>query len=302
MASKEPQTQDGIRQRKLTEKGLRYQRELKEKKILKELDSLSADLNKILSAESKDYDTVKKCYSRWMFVYEELLIVNEDCLEFTHPDEAEETVSLFEATDRKYKDLKKLCEHWFLSNNPPSPRRTKTPSERSFLSRNSASSQISLARLKEAQRQAELKARAAVLKEKQILEENKLRLKMEEEALQLNTELQVSDARAIVIDQLERSMVQNEEDMKSELENKDDRKLNLDELARTETNRELDIPVKRERYKSHSGQFNTNLHERDINPIINVTPEPNKPNAEINKFYGSALDYHRFLQTRRKKG
>ena len=71
---------------------------------------------------------------------------------------------------------------------------------------------------------------------------------MEEEALQLNTELQVSNARAKAIDQ----PVQNEEDLKSELENKDDRKLKLDKLAHTETNRELDIPVKKERYKSKS--------------------------------------------------
>lgn len=65
--------------------------------------------------------------------------------------------------------------------------------------------------MKDSQRQAELKARASSLAKNQEIETEKLKLKMKEQELEIKTELQVSEAKSKVIEELERSVLQDQQ-------------------------------------------------------------------------------------------
>jgi hypothetical protein len=77
-------------------------------------------------------------------------------------------------------------------------------------STHTTASSYARARAKEQEHMLELSARASALKERQVLEEAKLRLAMEEakirireEELELNTKMAISNARSLVLDRLE---------------------------------------------------------------------------------------------------
>ena len=62
------------RERKMTEKGLLYNLELKQKertKLLKSLNGVCDELEQ-LTSETKDTDAVKQVYTTWVSLYEQL--------------------------------------------------------------------------------------------------------------------------------------------------------------------------------------------------------------------------------------
>ena len=68
-------TKEDIRERKLTEKGLSYNLDLKQKersRLMKVLTGLSNELERLMS-ESTQTATVKTIHSKWINIYEKLL-------------------------------------------------------------------------------------------------------------------------------------------------------------------------------------------------------------------------------------
>jgi hypothetical protein len=72
-------------------------------------------------------------------------------------------------------------------------------------------SALSSSKLRESTRKAEILERQAALEEEEKLAEEKLKLKFKEERLKLKTEIRVSDAKSKVIEDLEKSMLYDDE-------------------------------------------------------------------------------------------
>ncbi|CAG2235127.1 unnamed protein product [Mytilus edulis] len=211
------------RERKMTEKGLLYNLELKQKertKLLKSLNGVCDELEQ-LTSETKDTDAVKQVYTTWVSLYEQLLVSHEQfqkLLEVDHDRELDD--ARFQERNKNFIILNDNVQQWFISNQVPkivvttaqedSMSRISRGSRRSRTS-SSASSQLSTAKLKEEQRKAELIARANSLADKKELEEAKLQLRMREEELEIKTEMQVSEAKVKVIEALEKSMREDQE-------------------------------------------------------------------------------------------
>ncbi|VDI74707.1 Hypothetical predicted protein [Mytilus galloprovincialis] len=115
-----------------------------------------------------------------------------------------------------------------------------------------------MAKLKEEQRKAELLAREKSLDEKKFIEEEKLKLRFKEEALEIKTELQVTDAKTRVIEELERSMLEDQQ---------------LEQIMVKAKNNIID--------------YNTQYL---------IARELNKPKADIQKFDGSPMNYKGFMR------
>ncbi|XP_052799499.1 uncharacterized protein LOC128231119 [Mya arenaria] len=131
-----------------------------------------------------------------MTLYETLLYVNEDYQQLLTSAEIKE--DSFESKAEGFTDIKRRAEEKLMR---PTQRSEMTISQKSVKS--NASSKISIERIKESQRKAELLARKAAFQERQKIEEEKLKTKMKEEALELDTEIKVSEAKEKVLDELE---------------------------------------------------------------------------------------------------
>ncbi|XP_060582175.1 uncharacterized protein LOC132738634, partial [Ruditapes philippinarum] len=208
------------RKRTLTMKGLEYNKEIKSKARLRMIETLNTkteELKGLLQHETSDKQTVKGVYSSWLNNYEQLLIAHEQYKKLLNETELHDDNSQFENITSDYAYVKHEAEQWFLKNCsvPETSEQLETKSHHSGSSRSSSrhssiSSNLSIAKMKENQRKAELLARASALKEQRKLEEAKLSLQMKEKEFEIKTELQVSDARTKVLEDLERSMVDDQ--------------------------------------------------------------------------------------------
>jgi hypothetical protein len=166
--------------------------------------------------------TVRTLYKSWMECYCEFPEVHDSYHELLPTTERErDHWDWYVDKDTKLKQFKLRMVNW-LSEGEARLRKRETQmiseyhsSERSMTvvsgdRQRSVSSSIStresvkFARAKESQKRAELVARAAALKDKHELEEEKLKLKMREEELQIVTEIKVADARVSVLDDFEK--------------------------------------------------------------------------------------------------
>jgi hypothetical protein len=150
-----------------------------------------------------DASRVRVAYSDWLVRYEAILLVHQDCLKLcASTGEQMDDDTHFDTNREFFKSFKQSVEQWFATNwqSVPSTRTSVTKSSRRS---SKASSQLSSAKLKESQKRVELLARAEALKEKQELEDAKLKLRQREEEFEIKTELKVSDAKVKALQELE---------------------------------------------------------------------------------------------------
>ena len=105
-------------------------------------------------------------------------------------------------------------------------------------------------------------ARQAALEDQRKLEQEKLNLRFKEEELKLKTELNVSDAKTKVLNDLEKSAVDDMLSFKGARINEND----------------------------------TTVSDYQHLGFSQMTKELNKPKVEILKFAGNPMDYHRFIR------
>ncbi|VDI00949.1 Hypothetical predicted protein [Mytilus galloprovincialis] len=316
------------RERKMTEKGLLYNLELKQKERTKLLISLKGVCDELeqLTSETKDTDAVKQVYTTWVSLYEQLLVSHEQfqkLLEVDHDRELDD--AWFQERNKNFIILNDNVQQWFISNQVP--KIVVTTAQEDSMSRisrgsrpsrtsSSAYSQLSTAKLKEEQRKAELIARANSLADKKELEEAKLQLRMREEELEIKTEMQVSEARVKVIEAHEKSMREDQELEESLIKDEIVAKpkslhvkynLNPDVPEGVPKERKLDTTVKQkvlfgtdtnnniETSKVHVLSYE---QKSDVNQLntISIARELNKPKADITKFDGSPMEYKSFLR------
>ncbi len=194
--------------RKMTEKGLLYKLEQRQKDRcgrIRDLNALGERLSQLMKVETSQA-TVKGEYFVWLRQYEDLLLLHADCQKLLAEEDRGEDNEKFAKADRGFRLLKNSVEQWVLSTG----RHICSTSVVSGAS-SKASSHLSAARMNERARKAELLARAAALTEKQVIEAERLQLKQKEEQLNLRTEMKVSDAKARVFDELEQSELRDQE-------------------------------------------------------------------------------------------
>lgn len=207
------------RERTMTEKGVGYSLDVKRSNRqgnIRKLNKVSYYISRLLQETSSSVTTVKREYATWLNCYEDLLHSHDECSVLLSEEDRKLDSEQFQNDNAKFMNLKQSVEEWFSersAQNLPKFKDEDTKSHSSISTRASsrASTQLSMAKLKESQRQAELKARASALTKKQEIETEKLRLKMKEQELELKTELQVSEAKSKVIEELERSILQDQQ-------------------------------------------------------------------------------------------
>ena len=217
------------RQRQLTQKGQSFMLETKEQRlnlIFRRLDRMSEDIYALMD---RRYGTreVQAVFSKWVSLYDELLTVyNDTCnLEFD-PVSLQKFKMTFQNKHEPLVVFREDINEWFLSRGSrdeqsysvngnefknaiaPSMRGSDGSSHESKSMKSvskSSSSKHSLlsARLRENQKQAELVAREEALTKKQALEDSKMKILQQQEALAIKTELEVSKARSKVLEQFE---------------------------------------------------------------------------------------------------
>ncbi|CAG2192599.1 unnamed protein product [Mytilus edulis] len=162
-----------------------------------------------------------------------------------------------------------------------------------------------MAKLKEEQRKAELLAREKSLDEKKFIEEEKLKLRFKEEALEIKTELQVTDAKTRVIEELERSMLEDQQLEQIMVKGKQSDKVDFLNSQKDTENSLLNptvpafIPeVKKEREQDDDKPPPVEAKNNiiDYNTQYLIARELNKPKADIQKFDGSPMNYKGFMR------
>jgi len=188
---------------KTTERGLSYQKSIKYKErevAIKMLHKKSEELRNLIDGDPVVSD-VRKIYTTWLTIYENCLDTHDMYINLLNKDELAN--DMFYEKDVDYKLLKRNSEKFILTHERAPSIAT---SRRSVLSKTSIASQISLAKLKENQRKAELLAMAKSLEGKERLEQEKLTLKFKEEQFQIKTEMDLTAARLEVIENIEKGI------------------------------------------------------------------------------------------------
>jgi hypothetical protein len=250
----------GARHRKMTDKGLEYTIQRKQR----HLDNLCRGLNKnmdyINNLMSVDTDIVemKKHYAAWIALYDEFLQVDEEHRLLLTEDETRLYDSgWFKTRQDMFQIFKDHVHGWFLAQ-----QRSDSVSVRSRKSRGSTSStsskrSILSARILEEQKRAELAIRAATLKKKRDLEKEKLRLKLEEEEINIEEEIAISVAKVKILDQMEtgssRKSIFDDHDLRS-------------------------------------------THAIGAAAAMSVVQHLKKPTSELKRFSGSPLEFQRFMR------
>ena len=173
---------------------------------LKALAISTSELEKLLT-ETKDIETIKLLYKKWIADYDKTLEAHDHYQKLILVEEEKSIDSAwFKEKMNKFLQLNKMVQQYFALHQTANPvvkqehddskSRVSHNSGRSQDSRrsyrSSTASNLSAARLKEEQRKAELLTRAKFLADKKQLEEQKLKLRMQEEELDIKTELNVS--------------------------------------------------------------------------------------------------------------
>ncbi|KAH3845766.1 hypothetical protein DPMN_088054 [Dreissena polymorpha] len=179
------------RQRTLTEKGLTYELDVRGKErrhLINNLNNLSTSLRETLKYEPNP-EAVKSRYTIWLSAYEQLLSVHEKVQGLLDLETAKHDHELFERQSVDFLTTKLAVEQWFMEQ---SQGRTGTKSDGKSVRgsvKTDVSSHVSIERVKEDQRKAELLARQEAVKQKRTIAEEKLRLKLKEEELEIQTEI-----------------------------------------------------------------------------------------------------------------
>lgn len=232
---------------------------------LKETENESELLEAVLKKSNADIITVRIAHQAWLNKYEQFLQSNNRYQCTLSPEAMKLDQQELKNKVKKFECLINETWAWFRMNQTEDMRSTTSRSSRS-----SSASHISSTKLQEGTRMAELLARQAALKDEHRLAEEKFKLKCREEELKIKTELEVSNAKTKVLEELERSMYDNDE---SEIKLKYNQKQ----------------PVIRDNRTNSAQDF-------CMLGLLELTKELNKPNVEIVKFQGNPIDYNRFIR------
>ncbi|XP_060603364.1 uncharacterized protein LOC132756335 [Ruditapes philippinarum] len=234
------------------------------KDILLKLLAESETLQKVFeTAKSADVNFVKEKHSKWLNLYEKFPEINISYQALLSPDTIKIDQSQLKHERDRFENNKLSIYSWSSNNNPDDTRsRISRFSERSSRSNMSA---LSSSKLRESTRNAEIIERQAAL------EEEKLKLKFKEERLKLKTKIHVSDAKSKVIEDLEKSMLYDDEV-------------------------EHDIKVTRQKEKYVLPESPIKIVHESENGLLKMTQELNKPKVEIIKFTGNPMEYKRFVR------
>ena len=306
-----------------TEKGQQYKLELKQnetQQLLKTLTTFSKHFESFLT-ETSEYEVAQPAYTEWLSRYDQLLTTYEQCLQLmTDEGEINTYKEWFNSRVQGFERLNSYAHDWFTKH--PKVQVEDSKSRVSHVSRVSSrhsniSSQLSAAKLKEDQRKAELLARTKTLQEKRALEEEKLKLRFKEEELDLKTELQVSDAKAKVIEDLERSILQDQE-MKDELIQEMSkpqtstlnpsvpewvpRQSTSSEIFKPSIKFQADMPHNDNSYNIFEDTKVKQVSENKVKPpeqqcdlsALAIARELNKPKSDIKVFDGNPMNFKAF--------
>ena len=158
-------------------------------------------------ATSDEFKIIEGYDARWLDFYESFLRNYEVYVELAEPDVVEEDINeLFQQRDEELRNIKAAIESWITGNRPkPMTEHRPAPSVRSVCSARSGGASILSAKIAEEQKKAELHARSARMRKRHELERAKLALKMQEEELEIDTELAIAEARTGVLDEMQQS-------------------------------------------------------------------------------------------------
>jgi len=209
------------RERTMTEKGAGYSLEVKRSnrhENIRKLNKISEYIFQLLQETTSSVTIVKTEYSIWLNYYEDLLLSHDEYSKLLSEEDKKIDNEQFQKHNTNFMNLKQSVEKWFSERSAQNLQKFKDEDTYTSISTRAstrassrASTQLSMAKMKESQRQAELKARASALTKKQEIETEKLKLKMKEQEFEIKTELQISEAKSKVIEELERSILQDQQ-------------------------------------------------------------------------------------------
>lgn len=248
---------------------------------LAELDILTEEMKLAMNKDS--ISEVHMKHKNWLTKFEQLLHI-EDVLRDELGDEQEfQKVQASRQMKRMSKQKDEIARfkidiETFILDKQKQERCNDGASAISAKSKQSIISSRMSARLDEEQKKAELLARTKAMKEKHEIARKKLELQMQEEELQLRTELAIASARCEAIDKLgsERDGCEFSLPRNSEVVS------NLNPAVSEF------IPV------------STNLPKpttiNGIDAMSTIVQQLRKPQHEITKFSGNPLEYQRFMR------
>ena len=285
-----------------SEKGLEYQQQSRDsmrrracRQLMQKTDIISAILD---DADSSSCQEVRLLYSHWMTLYEVFLDAHEEYHKlFT--DESVERDIWFQEKAVYIEHFRASVDSWFMQQAKSRDIKVEVhasavdgKSSRSVRSvtrsnRLSHVSSVSTARIKEEQRIAELKIKAAALDKKNALAHAKLKLQQDIDRLGLEEEMAIAGARSKVLDAYEERQT-----LASTVSHHS--------LRRGTNQREFAMPTSSIKSGSR-GHSDSDNHSDDSckstqAALMSVVRHLNKPQVEISKFDGNPLMYRKFMR------
>ena len=307
MASKDSEEiSDGTRTRKLTEKGVAYQLGAKQKVYKHALSSVRSCGQKLCTAvmQNERIENVEVEFGKWKTLCDNLkqsdlelrtLLPPEDASYHAerHSSQLEEN-DVIEAkvikfmTDVKHEEAVDGVEPQDSASNLFMTTRTALSAKYSQHS-GSVSSTVSSARLKEKQKQAELAARAALVKKKHEMNKKKLELQCEEEEVDLMTELAVSKAKTRAIDEFERELTDGN---RSQNENqKEEKKQVMMDSTLPSNEGHAEVP------RTSGIDQDTDVIHGLVNLLREEVRQSHLPTLEPDVFYGDVAKFELWLKS-----
>ncbi|XP_061175604.1 uncharacterized protein LOC133184531 [Saccostrea echinata] len=261
---------------------------------------------KNLMLENRDTELIRKRYSSWLDNYEHFLNLF-DVLKTQTEDEQEKSKLLLDHQDYDIFliNFKKEVEAFFSYQDTVKNEKMNVNSVNKAQSRNSRttkSSCVSLEKLKEEQKLAELEARKASLKKRKELELAKLELTLKEEEFNIETDIAISNAKTEVLQkyELESEIIDTHSDKFCEEEITPRRNPPMPSPRIIGKDAELgsQISVSEKHLNPNASVFvpNISMETKQQNAMQDVVNYLRRPLPEIKKFSGDPLEFQRFMR------
>ena len=191
------------RRRTFSQKGLQHESE-KLGALFDKLCNMSQNILDLLRGDAT-YEQIKAKYSLYMDKYEQYIEHHQMFMGRVPESEKEAYVHTYEDRDRFLNDFKQSIEKYFKASSRSRSLASShhSSSARSRHSVSSNLSKISSKKLAEEQHKIELEFKKEALQKKKRLELAKVQLLMEEEELNLSTEIGISKAKSEILDKYE---------------------------------------------------------------------------------------------------
>ena len=204
-----PPSRSSSRQRKLTRKGLEYALHTKRKRLHQlytSLEKITSKLQEMIDLNSTtDVAEEHVVYKKWTSLYSEFLDAdNEFRMLLTEEDVVNYEENWFVIRNDTMRVFRAATESWFnMSTRKYSEDQRDDVSVASSRSKHSrcSTTRSTSQRLREEEKQAELRIRAEMLERKRSIEEQQLRLKHQVERITIEEEIAVSKARSDILSQ-----------------------------------------------------------------------------------------------------